>query len=377
MNLFTEKNSVINKALEKLEAIPDNKRNEPERYRFIISSLRFLNEYPQKADKLCVYNIERIGESFIQELSTSDFSKDSLDHLFACCLRFIIEADTTSQDDLDKFHSAFAQLSSIRLDIDKERDRQQDIEIKFAKKLMPILALKKVIDSTIDVEKKGLEDKISYLEETMLTHEETLSKRKEEIATIIKEQSKTLLGHEEKAKSLESSLKSYEYGFNFVGLSSGFENLLTSKNSELKSTSCILIALSIVLTLPPFVSACMHIFHEEILKNIVSNTMGGITFFSSIAAIEILFLFYFRIFLSNFRSIKSQILQIELRRTLCRFIQSYADYAQKIRTETNNPLEKFESLIFSGLVASDDSLPTTFDGLDKIADLIKKVKSSG
>lgn len=39
-------------------------------------------------------------------------------------------------------------------------------------------------------------------------------------------------------------------------------------------------------------------------------------------------------------------------------------------------LEKFENLIFSGLVADPDKLPSTFDGMSQVGALIKSIKSS-
>jgi hypothetical protein len=38
-------------------------------------------------------------------------------------------------------------------------------------------------------------------------------------------------------------------------------------------------------------------------------------------------------------------------------------------------LDKFESIVFSGIVTEDGSLPSTFDGMDQIGKLIKAAKS--
>lgn len=74
------------------------------------------------------------------------------------------------------------------------------------------------------------------------------------------------------------------------------------------------------------------------------------------------------------RSIQSQLLQLDLRMTLCRFIQSYADYAVDLKKKHPDGFEKFESLIFSPLVSSDDKVPNTFDGLDQLSSVVNIVK---
>jgi len=46
------------------------------------------------------------------------------------------------------------------------------------------------------------------------------------------------------------------------------------------------------------------------------------------------------------KSIQSQILQIELRMTLCQFIQNYAEQSKALKEQNKEGFEKFESLIF-------------------------------
>ncbi|HGE6119725.1 hypothetical protein [Vibrio cholerae] len=78
----------------------------------------------------------------------------------------------------------------------------------------------------------------------------------------------------------------------------------------------------------------------------------------------------------NYRSTKAQIMQIELRQTLCQFIQSYAEYASEIKSKDTTSLEKFENLIFSGILSDAEKLPSTFDGLEQIGKLLKSVKGA-
>ena len=67
-------------------------------------------------------------------------------------------------------------------------------------------------------------------------------------------------------------------------------------------------------------------------------------------------------------------MQLELRKSLCQFIQNYAEYAKEIKENDGVVLDKFENLIFSSIVASDDKIPTTFDGMEQIAKLAEIFK---
>jgi hypothetical protein len=91
-------------------------------------------------------------------------------------------------------------------------------------------------------------------------------------------------------------------------------------------------------------------------------------------SIEIILIYFFRVILINHRSVKAQIMQIELRQTLCQFIQSYASYSKEIKTQDANALEKFENLIFSGVLSDPEKLPSTFDGIEQIGNFIKSIK---
>lgn len=76
----------------------------------------------------------------------------------------------------------------------------------------------------------------------------------------------------------------------------------------------------------------------------------------------------------EFRSIKSQLLQIELRNAMCQFVQAYADYAKDINDKSPGTLEKFESIVFSNIYTEEKNIPSIFDGFEKIAKVIKPDK---
>lgn len=90
---------------------------------------------------------------------------------------------------------------------------------------------------------------------------------------------------------------------------------------------------------------------------------------------EIILLYFFRVILNHYNSLQTQIMQLELRQSLCQFIQSYADYAKEIKEKDGASLEKFENLIFSSILSSPDKVPSTFDGLEQLSNLIKNMRS--
>jgi len=88
----------------------------------------------------------------------------------------------------------------------------------------------------------------------------------------------------------------------------------------------------------------------------------------------VIFIYYFRVLLFNYKSVKSQLLQIELRKTLCRFIQHYTEYSSQIKEKDSESLGKFENIIFSGIVSNEEKFPST-DGIEQLGKLIKAAKS--
>lgn len=90
--------------------------------------------------------------------------------------------------------------------------------------------------------------------------------------------------------------------------------------------------------------------------------------------LEFVLIYFFRITLHHYRAVQIQIMQLELRLSLCQFIQNYAEYAKEIKTNDKEVLEKFESLIFSNIVPNDEKIGL-FDGIEQISSLIKEFKS--
>ena len=91
------------------------------------------------------------------------------------------------------------------------------------------------------------------------------------------------------------------------------------------------------------------------------------------AVVELLLIYLFRVVLVHFNAAQIQMLQLEVRMAACGFIDEYV----KFRKENGDPdLSKFEALIFGGIVADHDKVPSTFDGLEQMVKAFKEVTKS-
>ena len=164
---------------------------------------------------------------------------------------------------------------------------------------------------------------------------------------------------------LKDKLDEYKTAFNFVGLSQGFENLLKQKNEAKKKTFRLLASLAIAALLPLGFSFC---------KKFIANVDISWQSMLPIIGLEFVLIYFLRVVLTHYHSIQTQIMQLELRQSLCQFIQSYAEYAKKIKTDDKDALEKFENLIFSSILSNPDKVPGTFDGVEGLTSLLKELK---
>ncbi|MTC77729.1 hypothetical protein [Providencia sp. wls1916] len=147
------------------------------------------------------------------------------------------------------------------------------------------------------------------------------------------------------------------------GLSGAYGDLSDIKNKEKRKALFVLI-LSIIGVLSPLGIRILTIFlgiDYSIYEYILTGTA------------TLIFIYYFRVALINYNSIKTELNQINLRTALCKFIHGYVEFSQ--RNNNHDSLSKFESLIFSNIVPDDKNIPATLDGLEQLAKLIGALKA--
>jgi len=181
------------------------------------------------------------------------------------------------------------------------------------------------------------------------------------------------------ANRLEQTMAKYRDAFNFAGLYNGFSQLRSRKVLEKNLRLVFLFCLGCLALLPLLmklsvlykagVSEASAVEGWDQVKAMVG---GNVEFLITLAALELLLLYFFRITLHSLKSLRAQLLQLDLRMTLCQFIDKYAEYSAQVK-KGGGSLEGFESVVFSGLVMVDEKLPTTFDGLDVLQGLAEKL----
>lgn len=318
--------------------------------------IRVLVGNPAVFDKHCGINIQWIGKGYMQRISevvangdTADLPERLVD-VFTASYRFLCELDFARQGDLSIELRRMQNFVHANLDQFSGNHKSQLV---YASYEMPAQVLKQHLFSPKLDAFKSFEEKANKAEVQQQKLETALDKQSARI------------------QRLEDALKQQETKHNFVGLVQGFEKLKEVKEKDKEGSFWAAVSLAFLMLLP--LSAHLGF----VLKNIGTIEQHYSMLLFSLPAtlgIELILLYYFRVVLQNFRSIQTQLLQIDLRVSLCQFIQSYAEYSSKIKKDDASALERFEALIFSGLVGEGKDLPTTFDGLEQVAGLIKAVR---
>ena len=116
-----------------------------------------------------------------------------------------------------------------------------------------------------------------------------------------------------------------------------------------------------------------------IISNVVNFDLIKYALLASavpVISLTVLFVYFFRLSVRSVDSCKSQLLQLELRKTLCRFVQNYVEFVGKLKPEERESISTFETVVFSGIVATDEKIPATFDGLEQLTKLLKVARSN-
>ncbi|WP_349735966.1 hypothetical protein [Pseudomonas jessenii] len=315
----------------------------------------YIYKKPEGWDDRCSFNIKYIGDQFIQWLSDFDPKKPAdIDNIYSMSYRFLCEFDFL----VGAGKELSMELRRIRNQIEHDDSEMEDdvrSQIIYASYVMPANIAKEFInDANIGIF-KDFEQKKSEAENLKKQWDEEI------------EQKTTI------TEALKDKLDEYKIGFNFVGLYKGFSELAQKKTDESFWLFWALIGMGFLI-LSPLVIEIVFASSEIYSGN--SFTANHLIILIPLFSIELILIYFFRIILINHRSVKAQIMQLELRQTLCQFIQSYAGYSSEIKKQDSGALEKFENLIFSGILSDPEKLPSTFDGLEQIGNLIKSVKNS-
>lgn len=328
-------------------AIKKNKDTAGEQYNFLLKfvaeTIYYISKYPDEFDTHCIANITSAGKIFVDQIRELSLEHEDLEILFSFCYRFLIEYQlATSMEVTGNLAEMLRNVS------DYEYGSRATSQIKYASHQMLIDVVRRYIHHPTLATLKDLPTQIQRSSDE-------------------REKSEELLGlREKRVQGLAERLEKYETAFNFVGLVSGFKDMKKTKDEEAKRNFTFLVFLGGLLTLPFLYKIAVTLWVKESLSFDITSAL---TFVGA----ELLFIYFFRVALHNFRSIKAQILQIELRMALCQFVQNYAEYAKEAK-DSSALLERFEQVVFSGIVSSESAIPSSFDGIEQIAGIIEKFR---
>ncbi|MGQ6163767.1 hypothetical protein ACUNG5_11950 [Serratia sp. IR-2025] len=307
----------------------------------------FISE-PQSWVDCTQYNIEIIGELLAQAKTNNEDKNERLDYILAYGFRFLIERSLSKDGVLSPYFLELREFVATNKD---KFIKNAELHITYALTSMSFDIFKHKFTSSDIVTMENFIAAHKSNDEQIKSWRDELDIRKKEVS------------------DLKETLDAQKNAYNFVGLYKGFDDLSEEKKKEEKTASNILLILGFAIFIPIIAELYFILSKGDTL----TTSHALITIIPSTSLLLIL-IYFFRIALHDYKSLKTQINQIELRKSLCKFIQSYAQYSSKIKKDDASALEKFETIIFSNIVMTDDKLPSTFDGIESIANLIKSTK---
>lgn len=211
-----------------------------------------------------------------------------------------------------------------------------------------------------------------FLDEKDFSDYKKLIKESEKASDLIVGWQSTFDVKVDEVKRLEQKLESYKTTYDFVLLNKGFQQLYDQKKEELKERRDGYSQFGATLVCTPIAVIVGVII---LILTGQESTLPSLWFLVLPITTLMILLFYFtRVGLQHVRSVQSQMMQLELRMALCQFIHNYADDSEKLHAKNKAGFEKFENIIFSPLVSSDDKIPTTFDGMEQLAKLVSEFR---
>jgi len=323
---------------------------------YLQAFIQILNVNVDAFDRHCACNISWVGNKFVEYMASFVNAKREdrdvlIFDIFLLSYRFICELDFSMPDDLADPLRTIKDFVAENISNFNEDYRRQLI---YAGYIMPVSIAKKLMHSPALSEFKSFSETASMASNMKKEWDKEIEVKNDEI------------------RVLREGLERVKTTYNFVGLVHGFESMAGVKKKERKASFISLLLLGVVMVAPVLTQLCFTLIH---IDSIESHRNTLVYSLPSLIALEVILLYVFRIVLLNFKNVSAQLLQLNLRISLCQFIQSYSDYSSAIKKQDANALDKFENIIFSGINPDSGSIPSTFDGVDQIAKLISSLRS--
>lgn len=321
---------------------------EKQRNEHLKKILNNMLQHSELWDKNTQVNIDLISDRLYDSLKEKNPSREFLDNVFSTCFRFLFEYYIFIPDD---FNVEFRAINSFVVNQLDEFQSLARNDLQYALREMPTSILKNILHGEDFRVLRSFPSATKEAESLKLKWDSELSQRIETI------------------KKLKDNLQEYQHAYNFAGLFKGFLELSNSKAIECEHSKKLVVRLGWVMMLPIALETFYFIFFGSGF-----TSAWDLLKITPAASLTLIIMYFFRIALKNYNSLKAQVLQIELRKTLCTFIQSYVDYSKEFKSKEHNPLDKFEDIIFSNIMTTDEKIPSTFDGVEQLASMISAFK---
>ncbi|QPS88866.1 hypothetical protein I6G46_07870 [Serratia plymuthica] len=343
-------------------------------------------------DKNTIFNRKKLGD---RVLFSADQVKDDPVLFLSNLLRVIIEANFW-EGSPGLFYNRRDVLTILASNYERREYQfewiRDTLQISLAQFLLHSDAFKMALQLGSNITeqsntiKNELNKDVGILIGTLTSESESIKKdfdtKKEEISELLNDKEKELRNIFEEIDSnvkgideVRERLSSYHSEFNFVGLYAGFKELKKGKDEELDSAKGSYHLAMIIAIMLPLLSIGMHILFPGLVNG--KTLVEWVSWAAPFAAIELLILYYARVIYSEVKSLRTQLVQINLRGALCQFIEEYMNYRKKMKNEKGElndaALDKFDSLIFSTIQMDSDNIPGALDGVNAIAELAGKV----
>ncbi|QKJ87423.1 hypothetical protein PMPD1_2481 [Paramixta manurensis] len=330
-----------------------------------------LNNSDRELNKYTTYTRKVMPDKYLTEASLRD---DPFVFLMALT-RFLYEYEIYT--DFVRINQGYVWIEHENLTRLNSLDKKpfRDLDFVFFLNILPVRIIADLLQSDALRDTLSFSENINSLKGSIEESNSFVSKK-------IDENKSYLNGLNKEVTSLADKLNDIKSSGNFKLLAKGFSTIKEGKNEELKFANRRSWIAMILLTAIPLVSMCLFWNRIADINQGTSQTISSFYFrdlfyFGPALTLELLILYFMRLFYSETKSLKAQLLQIDLRLNLCEFIHDYVATREKSTSvNTNESWKSFESLIFSPLQATDDKIPAVLDGADAIAELASKILSN-
>lgn len=288
-----------------------------------------------------------------------------------------------SDDILTRLSDAFDNEGNRLLQFGYIRDVFSVALVQWLLKSQSFSEAKNLIKNIQDTKEKYIEEatthKVECLNEISQRESEASKKINDDFSTIkheintgresVDDSIKSIRKSLEEIRALEKRVQDLKAEYNFVGLSSGFNKIKEKKDVELRNVEMNYKNLFGGIFIAPVFLTILHFVFPGMFPKDFTAVFLALPFFT----IEMALIYFFRLSYLEAKSIRTQLVQIELRLSLCSFIDGYVEYRKKNNVNYEKVLDSFDALIFSPIQTNENNIPSMFDGVEALAGLAEKI----